>query len=72
MYMNDEPIDLSVAETRRYLADVLNAASTRGRTTYITSRGRRIAAVVPLAIAEAAERTAESRHATDGTGLTPP
>lgn len=56
-YMTDEPVELSVADTRRLLADVLNAASARGRITYITSRGRRVAAVVPLPVAEEAERS---------------
>lgn len=46
---------MTVADTRRQFADVLNAASARGRITYITSRGRRVAAVVPLPIAEAAD-----------------
>ncbi|MFE0206959.1 type II toxin-antitoxin system prevent-host-death family antitoxin [Streptomyces sp. NPDC058985] len=53
--MNEESIEMSAADTRRHLAEVLNAASARGRITYITSRGRRVAAVVPLAVAEAAE-----------------
>lgn len=53
--MTDPSAELSVAETRKNLADVLNEASVRGRITYITSRGRRVAAVVPLAIAEAAD-----------------
>lgn len=53
--MTDPSAELSVAETRKSLADVLNDASVRGRITYITSRGRRVAAVVPLAIAEAAD-----------------
>ncbi|GAA0922618.1 type II toxin-antitoxin system prevent-host-death family antitoxin [Streptomyces thermoalcalitolerans] len=57
--MSEEPIDLSVADARRRFADVLNAASARGRITYITSRGRRVAAVVPLPVAEAAERSKE-------------
>lgn len=65
MYMNEEPADMSVADARRQFADVLNAASAHGRITYITSRGRRIAAVVPLPVAENAE-------ARPGSGLTPP
>ena len=54
-YMTEQSNELSVAEARRTLADVLNDASVRGRITYITSRGRRVAAVVPLPVAEAAE-----------------
>lgn len=51
----------STSDLRTELADVLNAASTRGRITYITSRGRRIAAVVSVQVAEEAERAAEKR-----------
>lgn len=55
------PLGTSVRDLRAALADVINEAATRGRITYITQRGRRIAAVVPIAIAEAAEqRSAES------------
>jgi prevent-host-death family protein len=43
----------SVRELRAALADVLNAATVRDQITYVTSRGRRIAAVVPVGIAEA-------------------
>ncbi|MHA6759207.1 type II toxin-antitoxin system prevent-host-death family antitoxin [Streptacidiphilus sp. PAMC 29251] len=60
--MKEPSIELSVAQTRARLADVLNDASARDRITYVTSRGRRVAAVVPLAIAEAADlqRSSES------------
>lgn len=54
-YMTDDPIEMSTADARRNFAEVVNAASARGRITYITSRGRRVAAVVPLAVAEQAE-----------------
>lgn len=52
--MTDEAVEMSTAEVRAKLAEVVNAAAVRGRVTYITSRGRRVAAVVPLPIAEAA------------------
>lgn len=58
VYMSEESNELSVADARRQFADVLNDASARGRITYITSRGRRVAAVVPLPIAEQAEEEA--------------
>lgn len=67
-YMTEESIELSVADTRRLLADVLNAASARGRITYITSRGRRVAAVVPLPVAEGTERTPPLRGSDTGMG----
>jgi prevent-host-death family protein len=47
---------------RKHIADVLNDVSARGRIVYITSRGRRVAAIVPLTVAEDADRS----------GLTPP
>jgi prevent-host-death family protein len=50
--------EMSVRDLRAKLADVLNDAAVRGRITYITSRGRRVAAVVPLSIAEPADVTA--------------
>jgi len=53
--MEEESIEMSAADARRSFAEVLNAASARGRITYVTSRGRRVAAVVPLAVAEAAD-----------------
>jgi prevent-host-death family protein len=45
---------MSVRELRTGLADVINAAGTRGQVTFVTSRGRRVAAVVPIAAAEQA------------------
>jgi prevent-host-death family protein len=53
---NQPPDERSVRELRNGLADVLNAAAVHGTITYVTSRGRRIAAVVPVPLAEAAER----------------
>lgn len=41
----------SVRDTREHLADVLYDAAA-GKVTYVTSRGRRIAAVVPLSVAD--------------------
>jgi prevent-host-death family protein len=47
--------EIAVSDLRAKLADVLNDSAVRGRITYVTSRGRRIAAVVPVQLAEAAE-----------------
>ena len=46
--------ELSVRELRAALADVINAAATRNHVTFVTSRGRRVAAVVSVASAEQA------------------
>ncbi|GGM27965.1 hypothetical protein GCM10011608_11000 [Micromonospora sonchi] len=52
-------VEKSVRDARQYFADVLYDAAA-GKVTYITSRGRRIAAVVPLSVAdEAVEDSAE-------------
>lgn len=48
--------ELSTRDVRAKLADVINDAAAYGTITYVTSRGRRIAAVVPVADAEAIER----------------
>jgi prevent-host-death family protein len=45
---------MSVRELRADLADVINAAGTRDRVTFVTSRGRRVAAVVSVAAGEQA------------------
>jgi prevent-host-death family protein len=46
--MEHEPIERSAREVRARLADVIGDAIA-GKVTYITSNGRRVAAVVPLA-----------------------
>lgn len=50
-----ESEEKSVAEVRSQLAEVINEASVRGRITYITNRSRRVAAIVPVPVAEAHE-----------------
>jgi prevent-host-death family protein len=61
MDVMSESSEKGVAELRLELADVLNAAAVRGEITYVTNRGRRMAAVVPIPVAEAAEAAAKSR-----------
>lgn len=51
-----ETRETTTTKARRELAEVLNAA-VRGEITYITSHGRRIAAVVPLAVADRAAKS---------------
>lgn len=50
------PEDLPAAEARRGFARVIGQAEHAGVTTYITSHGRRVAAIVPVEAAEALER----------------
>lgn len=54
---------MSVRELRAGLADVINAAGMHDQITFVTSRGRRVAAVVSVAIAEGV--TEDSQAADD-------
>lgn len=55
VFMADEgSAEITVREVRNRLADVLNAAAVRDQITFITSRGRRVAAIVSVPVAEAA------------------
>lgn len=49
------PLGTSTRELRANFADVLNQVATRNETVFVTSHGRRIAAIVPVPIAEAIE-----------------
>lgn len=55
--MAQEAQELSTRDVRANLADVINDAATRGRITFIMSRGRRVAAIVPVVVAEGALET---------------
>lgn len=46
------PPEIGVRELRASLGDVINETAVRGQITYITSRGRRVAAIVPVPDAE--------------------
>lgn len=47
--------EIGIRELRAALSDVVNETAVRGRITYVTSRGRRVAAIVPVPEAEAIE-----------------
>lgn len=47
--------EIGIRELRASLSDVVNETAVRGRITYVTSRGRRVAALVPVPDAEAIE-----------------
>lgn len=47
--------EIGIRELRASLSDVVNETAVRGRVTYVTSRGRRIAAIVPVPDAETIE-----------------
>lgn len=54
--MAENPRELAVDELRDKLADVVDEAAFGGEVTYLTRHGRRLAAIVPVEAAEAAER----------------
>lgn len=55
-------VEIGIRELRATMSEVLNDTAVRGRITYVTSHGRRVAAIVPVPEAEAIEekRQAES------------
>ena len=54
--MSENLHEVAITEARDRLAEVVNEAAYTGRVTYLTRRGRRLAAIVPVETAEAAER----------------
>lgn len=54
--MSDNAHELAVSDARDRLADVINEAAYGGQVTYLTRHGRRLAAIVSVEAAEAAER----------------
>ncbi|PWK30841.1 prevent-host-death family protein, partial [Actinoplanes xinjiangensis] len=51
-----ETNEISVVDLRKNLADVLNDTAVQGKTFYVTRNGRRIAAIVPVPVAEHSEQ----------------
>lgn len=47
--------EIGIRELRESLSDVLMETAARGRITYVTNRGKRMVAIVPLPFGEAAE-----------------
>ncbi|HEX5493077.1 MAG TPA: type II toxin-antitoxin system prevent-host-death family antitoxin [Mycobacteriales bacterium] len=54
--MSENAHELPITDVRDRLADVVNDAAYGGQITYLTRRGRRLAAIVSVETAEAAER----------------
>ena len=55
--MSGSATELPVTEARHRFSDVVNAAAFRGEITYVTRRGQRLAAVVPIEAAREYENT---------------
>mgnify|MGYP001581193361 FL=1 len=49
------PAEIGIRDLRASISDVINETAVRGHITYVTTRGRRVAAIVPVPVAEAAE-----------------
>lgn len=56
--------EIGIRELRASLSDVVNETAVYGRITYVTSRGRRVAAIVPVPDAEAIEAKKQADDAT--------
>jgi prevent-host-death family protein len=67
--METATAELSVRELRADLADVINAAGTRNQVTFVTSRGRRVAAVVSVTAGERAAAPDSQADGDAGTAL---
>ncbi|WP_244870583.1 type II toxin-antitoxin system Phd/YefM family antitoxin [Catellatospora sp. IY07-71] len=52
--------EMSISAARTELADVVSRAHYAGRITYLTRRGERLAAIVPVEVAEAIERAEDA------------
>ncbi len=48
--------EIRASDLRQNLAEVLNDTAVHGRVTYVTRNGRRIAAIVPVPVAEQIEK----------------
>lgn len=55
-WVSENAQDVPITDARDRLADVVNQAAYSGQVTYLTRRGRRLAAIVSVETAEAAER----------------
>jgi len=53
--MQEQAREVGVKELREHMADILNEVAAHGRVVYVTSRGRRIVAIMPLATVEKAD-----------------
>jgi prevent-host-death family protein len=61
--MPERPVsDARTIDVRDHLADHINAAQTRGAVVFLTSRGRRVAALVPVAVADGATDASPSKR----------
>lgn len=56
MFAMTDTNEISVADLRKNLAEVLNDAAVQSKTFYVTRNGRRIAAIVPVPVAERGEQ----------------
>ena len=59
------PAEISVSDLRVKIADIANATAVDGQITYITNRGRRIAAIVPVRDGDEAVRRRAGQQPTD-------
>jgi prevent-host-death family protein len=53
--LNRSTIEITTSDLRARLAGVLNDVAVRGQIVYVTNHGRRVAAIVPVPMAEQIE-----------------
>lgn len=53
--------EIGIRELRESLSDVLMETAARGRVTYVTNRGKRMVAIVPLPFGESTEEELRKR-----------
>ncbi|TNC25349.1 type II toxin-antitoxin system Phd/YefM family antitoxin [Amycolatopsis alkalitolerans] len=53
--LGDDATEVPVSDVREHLADLLDLVDRTGRRVYVTKRGRRVGALVPVADAERSE-----------------
>ena len=58
--MTSSPEELPISDARDHLTDVVARATYGGQITYVTKRGRRVGAIVPVEVAEAAEHAEDA------------
>lgn len=58
--MTSSPEELPISDARDHLTEVVARATYGGQITYLTKRGRRVGAIVPIEVAEAAEHAEDA------------
>jgi prevent-host-death family protein len=58
--LGDDATEVPVSDVREHLADLLDIVDREGRRVYVTKRGRRVGALVPVDVAERSEENEDA------------